>query len=110
MIRGEHGMYDLGIENGIIVTPKKSVRTNIYVLDGKIAELTDEVREAKEVIDASGRHIFPGFIDPHVHSRDGGATHKEDFFHSTRAAALGGLTSIIEMPNAVPAVCSAERF
>ena len=70
MIRGEHGMYDLGIENGIIVTPQKSVRTNIYVLDGKIAELTDEVREAKEVIDASGRHIFPGFIDPHVHSSE----------------------------------------
>jgi len=103
-------MFDLRIENGIIVTPEKSIRTNVYVLDGKIVELCDEVKDAKEVIDASGKHIFPGFIDPHVHSRDGGATHKEDFFHSTRAAALGGLTSIVEMPNAVPAVSDAERF
>lgn len=103
-------MFDLRIENGIVVTPEKSIRTNVYVLDGKIAELTDEIKDAKEVVDASGKHIFPGFIDPHVHSRDGGATHKEDFFHSTRAAALGGLTSIVEMPNAVPAVSDAERF
>ncbi len=103
-------MFDLRIENGTVVTPEKSERTNIYVLDGKIAQLTDEVLDAKEVIDASGKLIFPGFIDPHVHSRDGGATHKEDFFHSTRAAALGGLTSLIEMPNAVPAVTDAERF
>ena len=103
-------MFDLRIENGTVITPEKSERTNIYVLDGKIAQLTDEVLEAKEVIDASGKLIFPGFIDPHVHSRDGGATHKEDFFHSTRAAALGGLTSLIEMPNAVPAVTDAERF
>jgi len=103
-------MYDLRIENGIVVTPEKSERTNIYVIDGKIAELSDEIKEAKEVVDASGKHIFPGFIDPHVHSRDGGATHKEDFYHSTRAAALGGLTSIVEMPNAVPAVSDAKRF
>jgi len=103
-------MFDLRIENGIIVTPEKSIRSNVYVLDGKIAEISDEIKEAKEVIDATGKHIFPGFIDPHVHSRDGGATHKEDFFHSTRAAALGGLTSIVEMPNAVPAVSDAERF
>ena len=103
-------MFDLRIENGTVVTPEKSERTNIYVLDGKIAQLTDEVLDAKEVIDASGKLIFPGFIDPHVHSRDGGATHKEDFFHSTRAAALGGLTSLIEMPNAVPAVTDARRF
>ena len=103
-------MFDLRIENGTVVTPEKSERTNIYVLDGKIAQLTEEVLDAKEVIDASGKLIFPGFIDPHVHSRDGGATHKEDFFHSTRAAAVGGLTSLIEMPNAVPAVTDAERF
>lgn len=103
-------MYDLGIENGILITPQKSERANIYVLEGKIAEVTTEKQEAAEVIDAAGKHIFPGFIDPHVHSRDGGATHKEDFFHSTRAAALGGLTSLIEMPNAVPAVSDAGRF
>ncbi len=103
-------MYDLRIENGTVVTPDKTERTNIYVLDGKIARISEEILEAREAADASGKYVFPGFIDPHVHSRDGGATYKEDFWHSTRAAALGGLTTILEMPNAVPAVSDRERF
>lgn len=105
-------MFDLAIENGTVVTPEKSFPAHIYIKDGKIAALSGTPLEqgAKERIDASGKHVFPGFIDPHVHSRDGGATHKEDFYHSSRAAALGGLTTVIEMPNAVPAVSDAERF
>ncbi|MFA9379508.1 MAG: allantoinase AllB, partial [Acetanaerobacterium sp.] len=102
-------MFDTAIINGTLVTPKESVRGNIYLKDGKIAAVTapDALFEASETVDASGRHIFAGFIDPHVHSRDGGATHKEDFWHSTRAAALGGVTTIVEMPNAQPAVSDA---
>lgn len=103
-------MYDTALVNGTVVTPRESYQKNIYIKDGKIAKISEEKEEADTVIDLFGKHIFPGFIDPHVHSRDGGATHKEDFWHSTRAAALGGITTIIEMPNAVPAVSDAERF
>lgn len=105
-------MFDLIIENGVVVTPAKSFAADVCVKDGKIASIAQPLcgLEAAERIDATGLRVFPGFIDPHVHSRDGGATHKEDFYHSTRAAALGGITTIIEMPNAVPAVSDAARF
>jgi len=65
---------------------------------------------ADEGIDATGRLVFPGFIDPHVHSRDPGLTEKEDFAHSTRAAAAGGVTTILEMPNAAPSVSDVAIF
>lgn len=103
-------MFDTAIINGTVVTSQQSVRKNIYIQDGKIAEISERTEPADTVIDAMGKHIFAGFIDPHVHSRDGGATYKEDFWHSTRAAALGGITTVIEMPNAVPAVSDAARF
>jgi allantoinase len=48
--------------------------------------------------------------EPHVHSRDPGLTHEEDFAHSTRAAAAGGVTTVLEMPNAIPPVTSAAVF
>jgi dihydroorotase-like cyclic amidohydrolase len=61
-----------------------------------------EPSRGEEVIEANGLLVFPGFIDPHVHSRDAGLTGKEDFAHSTRAAAAGGVTTILEMPNTIP--------
>lgn len=105
-------MYDLLIKNGTLVTSGSMMKGNIYIRDEKIAAVTDIscIREARKVIDASGKYVYPGFIDTHVHSRDGGATYKEDFYHSTRAAAAGGLTTIFEMPNAIPAVMDADSF
>lgn len=104
-------MYDTLIKNGTIVTPSEMFKADIYIKDGKIAAVTaDASYDAGEVIDASGRYIYPGFIDTHVHSRDGGATYKEDFYHSTLAAAAGGITMVFEMPNAVPAVINKESF
>ncbi len=66
--------------------------------------------DADERFDAEGKLVFPGFIDPHVHSRDPGLTEKEDFAHSTLGALVGGVTTIIEMPNAIPPVESVEVF
>jgi dihydroorotase len=54
------------------------------------------------VIDGSGLHLFPGVIDPQVHFREPGLTHKEDLEHATRACAKGGVTSFLEMPNTIP--------
>lgn len=105
-------MYDLLIKNGILVTSSESMKANIYVQEEKIAAITDTetVMDAVKVIDAAGKYVYSGFIDTHVHSRDGGATYKEDFYHSTKAAAAGGLTTIFEMPNAVPAVVDKKSF
>ncbi len=65
---------------------------------------------AARVIDGRGRYLLPGILDAHVHFRDPGLTHKEDFPSATRAAAVGGITTIIEMPNTDPPVTSGERM
>lgn len=105
-------MWDQIILNGTIVTPENEYSSNIYIKDGKIAAISDKGLEGEtlETIDADGLYVLPGLIDTHVHSRDGGATHKEDFFHSTQAAAAGGITTIFEMPNTNPPVNNAENF
>jgi len=104
--------WDHVIINGTIVTGSETYKGNVYVKDGKISAITSEVLqgEAKETTDASGLMVLPGLMDTHVHSRDGGAKEKEDFFHSTQAAAAGGLTTIFEMPNAIPAITNVDRL
>src|SRR5207248_2585062 len=88
-----------------------TVRGDVVCREGTIERVGDANRESvDEQIDARGLLVFPGFIDPHVHSRDPGLTHKEDFAHSTRAAAVGGVTTLFEMPNAIPPVTTAAIF
>lgn len=102
----------LKVRNGTLVTSHGRFSADVVCADGTIAELAQPGRggPADEEIDATGRLVFPGFIDPHVHSRDPGVTHKEDFAHSTRAAAAGGVTTLCEMPNAIPPVSTAAIF
>jgi allantoinase len=104
--------WDHIIYNGTIATSKDIYEGNIYIKDGKIAAITTEDLggDSRETTDAKGLYILPGLMDTHVHSRDGGAPEKEDFFHSTKAAAAGGLTTIFEMPNAVPAITNVENL
>src|SRR5699024_480029 len=79
--------------------------------DGKIKTISQEnLGSAKKITDASGCYVLPGLIDSHVHSRDGGNTHKEDFFTSTKAAAAGGITTIFEMPNTYPTINNEKNF
>ncbi|MBM7599092.1 allantoinase [Virgibacillus halotolerans] len=104
--------WDHVIENGEIVTEEAIYQANIYIKAGKIASISADKLdgEAKEITDAKGLYILPGLIDTHVHSRDGGATYKEDFYHSTQAAAAGGITTLFEMPNTNPPINNAENF
>ncbi|MCB9895127.1 MAG: dihydroorotase [Planctomycetes bacterium] len=62
------------------------------------------------VIDAGGLHLFPGIVDPQVHFRDPGLTHKEDLETATRACAKGGVTSFLEMPNTIPLAISQREI
>jgi allantoinase len=100
------------ISNATIVTPSGRFQADIMCQDGTIEGLVEPGRggSSDEVINATGKLVFPGFIDPHVHSRDPGLTYKEDFAHSTRAAAAGGITTIFEMPNTLPPITNVSEF
>ncbi len=102
----------LHVAGGTVVTPTGELAADVVAEDGRIVAIQEPglPTTADERIDASGLLVFPGFIDPHVHSRDPGITEKEDFAHSTEAALASGLTTIFEMPNAVPPVTTAAIF
>lgn len=103
-------MFDLGIEGALVIGSTGRFKINVYVSDGRFAAFTQEKQDAKQHVDGQGLWMFPGVIDSHVHSRDPGLTHKEDFSHSTLAAAAGGVTTVLEMPNSVPPVTDRARF
>jgi dihydroorotase len=80
---------------------------DVVVRGGEIAAIGKDLTSQGEVIDGAGRHLFPGFVDPHVHLRVPGQEHKEDLETGTRAAAAGGFVAIVAMPNTDPVVDSA---
>jgi allantoinase len=99
----------LRLRGGTLITSHGQFAADVVCADGSIVEIgAADDQAVDDEIDARGLLVFCGFIDPHVHSRDPGSTHKEDFAHSTRAAAAGGITTILEMPNAIPPVTSAD--
>ncbi|MFI9645100.1 dihydroorotase family protein [Streptomyces sp. NPDC052040] len=101
----EHeGPYDLVIRGGRVVTPEGVRPGTVAVRDGRIGALLppDAQVPATETLDAAGLHVMPGVIDSHVHFRTPGLTHKEDWEHGSRAAAAGGVTTVIDMPNTQP--------
>ena len=103
-------MKDLLIKNATVVSPadKISGRYDILVINGKIAQIGENLSFDGEVIDAEGLYAIPGLVDMHVHLRDPGQTQKEDIFTGCRAAAAGGVTSLLAMPNTTPATDSGE--
>ena len=93
-------MLDLVIKNSKLIG--KNGEYNIGVDEGKIKEITKENLKADKVIDIKSNYLLSGFIDPHVHFRDPGLTAKENFKTGSLAAAHGGFTTVIDMPNTVP--------
>ncbi len=91
---------DLVVRNGILVTPEGMSRGGVAIHRGRIAALGSDraLPRGREELDVEGNHILPGLIDAHVHFRDPGFTHKEDFETGSRAAASGGITMVIDMP------------
>lgn len=103
--------FDLVIRNGQVATPGGLVQTDIGVTGGRIVALGPiAASQAGETFDAAGLHVLPGVIDAHVHFREPGLTHKEDFETGARAAVLGGVTAVFEMPNSDPVTTTAERL
>jgi len=102
---------DLVIKNGWVVTPQDTLRGGVAISGEKFVAIgtDDSLPDGKEVIDAKGRHILPGLIDAHVHFRDPGMTHKEDFSTGSTAAVCGGITTVVDMPNVIPPTADAEQ-
>jgi dihydroorotase len=103
--------HDLIIANGRCFTPGGQVDCDIGVRDGRIAAIGDLGRaEAGRRLDASGLDVLPGVIDTQVHFREPGLEHKEDLESGTRAAILGGVTAVFEMPNTSPLTTTAHAI
>jgi allantoinase len=101
-------LTDLLIKGGTVYTPDGPREADVHVDDGVITAVGPAASTAHEgVVDATGMYVLPGGIDVHVHSRDPGFPQKEDFGTLTAAAAAGGVTTVIDMPNTVPAVDAA---
>ncbi|WP_084270674.1 dihydroorotase [Methanobrevibacter cuticularis] len=101
-------MNDLVLKNSKLVN--KSGSYYVSVNDGKIANISKQPLKADVEIDINEKFVLPGLIDPHVHFRDPGLTYKESFKSGSFAAANGGFTTIIDMPNTVPQTNTAENF
>ena len=95
---------DLVIRGGTVVTEASSFRASVAVLGGRILAIGDDdaMPPTAEALDATGLHVLPGAIDAHVHFREPGYTYKEDWDTGTAAAAMGGVTTVFEMPNVDP--------
>lgn len=106
-------MYDLLIQNGTVVTAEGIFKADLGVNNGKIAAILDGSagEQARETLDAAGTFILPGAIDTHAHINDPGFTWREDFPHGSAAAAVGGVTTLVDMPlQNEPALASADVF
>ncbi len=103
--------FDLLIRNGTVVNHDGIGPRDIGIRAGRVAALGNLASaSAGETIDARGLHILPGVIDSQVHFREPGATHKEDLESGARAAVLGGVTAVFEMPNTMPPTTTAEAL
>lgn len=102
------------IQNAVIVNEGKKVPGSVVIEGEKIAEiLVGEEKAAApcdEIIDVTGCYLLPGAIDEHVHFRDPGLTHKADISTESHAAAAGGVTSIMDMPNTNPQTTTLEAL
>ncbi len=102
------------IKNGYLVNPDEAAsgKLDLLIEDGKVCKIGEklEAPAGAEVIDAEGLLVTPGLVDVHVHFREPGFTHKEDIDTGARAAAKGGVTSIVLMANTKPAVDNLETL
>lgn len=99
--------FDLLIRGGISATPSGLAEADVGVRAGRIAAIGNlSGAKAAEVYEAKGLHVLPGVIDTQVHFREPGNEHKEDLESGSRAAVLGGVTAVFEMPNTSPPTTS----
>lgn len=103
--------YDLVLKSGTVVNQDGESVRDLAIRNGRIAAIGDLGGiSARETLDCKGLHILPGVIDTQVHFREPGLTHKEDLETGSRAAVMGGVTAVFEMPNTDPLTITEETF
>lgn len=102
---------DLVVRDAIIVSSEKQTRGDLLVANGRVAGVVAPgTGQGVQVIDATGLYLLPGGVDPHVHMMDPGLTEKEDFITGTGAAAVGGVTTVVEHHRSLPFVLDAQTL
>ncbi len=103
-------MRSVFITNARVIDPANHIDDilNVYIENGKIADISQKEHEADVTINARGLVVAPGLVDMHVHLRDPGFTDKEDILTGCQAACAGGVTSLLAMPNTNPTVDNPE--
>ena len=101
--------FDLKLAGGTVHLPSGPAETDVWVTDGRVAQIGGQ-GDAGSVIDCTGLDVLPGVIDTQVHFREPGLVHKEDLESGSRAAVLGGVTAVFEMPNTNPNTDNADAI
>jgi dihydroorotase len=102
--------YDLVLEGARIFTGGELVEANLGISEEKIAAISKGTLSGSRTLRIPGKTVLPGIVDMHAHIRDPGYTYKEDFETAGRAAAAGGVTMFVDMPNVEPPTASLETF
>ncbi|MEL6522741.1 MAG: allantoinase AllB [Pseudomonadota bacterium] len=105
-------MTDLILTGGTVVNETARDLADVAITGGIISAIgaPGTLGTATEIVDVAGLHLIPGAIDVHVHFREPGYTHKEDWETGSQAAAMGGVTTVFEMPNTHPPTRSVTEF
>ena len=103
-------MLDLKIINGNCFINGKLEKQDIGIKQGKIADIGSSKEESKETFNAENLTVLPGCIDTQVHFREPGSTDTEDLNSGSKAAVMGGITSVFEMPNTKPPTTNFFRY
>jgi allantoinase len=99
------------IAGGTVVTEYDTQRADVVVEDGRIVEIVDDASDRSgERVDATGKLVFPGGVDMHTHLREPSKIEREGFAYGTASAVAGGITTVVEMPQADPLVVDVESF
>src|SRR5688572_5288572 len=100
------------LRGGRVVTPTAETNADVYLRAGKILSVGSmpEHDAVVETIDVKGQYVVPGFIDGHVHLREMANSDREDFYTGTQAAAVGGITTVMDMPNSKPNVITPDDY
>lgn len=95
------------LRGGALVFKDSVIEGEILIEDGKISRVGKSIESGyTKTVNLRGKLVIPGAVDPHVHGREPGLEYKDDFLHTSKAAILGGVTTVLEMPNTIPPVDS----